>query len=209
MVGLIDCNSFYASCERVFRPDLRGKPIVVLSNNDGCIVAQSEEAKKMGIARGAPYHQNRAFLERQGAAVFSSNYALYQDISNRVMETVRRNVHAMEVYSIDEAFLFFSPRRISPEPGKALPPPEGGGGTVHGNPRLPWDREEQNPGQSGGAVQQAERRRFHPDRREGRGDPGPNGGFRGMGDRTAEGGFSYGKRYSDGPRSYPPGGLVD
>jgi DNA polymerase V len=107
VIGLIDCNSFYASCERIFRPDLKGRPIVVLSNNDGCIVAQSEEAKKMGIARGAPYHQNREFLREKGAAVFSSNYALYQDISNRVMDTVRRHVPAMEIYSIDEAFLFF------------------------------------------------------------------------------------------------------
>ncbi len=107
MVGLIDCNSFYASCERIFRPDLKGRPIVVLSNNDGCIVAQSGEAKKLGIARGAPYHQNRAFLEKLNTAVFSSNYALYQDISNRIMDTVRRQVPALEVYSIDEAFLFF------------------------------------------------------------------------------------------------------
>ncbi|MBN2625333.1 MAG: hypothetical protein JXA95_01605, partial [Spirochaetales bacterium] len=107
MIGLIDCNSFYASCERIFRPDLKGRPIVVLSNNDGCIVAQSEEAKRMGIARGAPYHQNREFLKEKRAAVFSSNYALYQDISNRVMDTVRRHVPAIEIYSIDEAFLFF------------------------------------------------------------------------------------------------------
>ncbi len=107
MIGLIDCNSFYASCERVFRPDLKGRPIVVLSNNDGCIVAQSAEAKRMGIARGAPYHQNREFLESVNAEVFSSNYALYQDISNRVMDIVRRHVPRLEIYSIDEAFLFF------------------------------------------------------------------------------------------------------
>ncbi|MDC7222035.1 MAG: Y-family DNA polymerase [Spirochaetales bacterium] len=107
MIALIDCNSFYASCERIFRPDLKGKPVVVLSNNDGCIVAQSQEAKKLGIARGAPFHQNRRALEEQGAIVFSSNYTLYQDISNRVMAIVKKHVPTLEVYSIDEAFLFF------------------------------------------------------------------------------------------------------
>jgi DNA polymerase V len=109
MIALIDCNSFYASCERIFRPDLKGRPIVVLSNNDGCIVAQSAEAKKMGIVRGAPFHQNRKSLEEQGVIIFSSNYTLYQDISNRVMDTIRRYVSSIEVYSIDEAFLFFDP----------------------------------------------------------------------------------------------------
>jgi DNA polymerase V len=109
VIGLIDCNSFYASCERVFRPDLKGKPIVVLSNNDGCIVAQSQEAKTMGIARGAPYHQNKAMLRERNVSVFSSNYALYQDISQRVMDRVNLQVPRMEVYSIDEAFMFFDP----------------------------------------------------------------------------------------------------
>lgn len=109
MVGLVDCNSFYASCERVFRPDLRETPIVVLSNNDGCIVAQSAEAKALGIARGAPYHQNKNLLREKGVAVFSSNYALYQDISQRVMEVVGRHVPSFEVYSIDEAFIFPDP----------------------------------------------------------------------------------------------------
>lgn len=76
-IALIDCNSFYCSCERVFRPDLNGKPIVVLSNNDGCIISRSEEAKKLNIAMGAPYFQVREQLSRQQVATFSSNYALY------------------------------------------------------------------------------------------------------------------------------------
>ena len=108
MVGLIDCNSFYASCERVFRPDLAGVPVAVLSNNDGCIVAMSSELKHLGVRRGAPYFQVRDQLASCGAAVFSSNYTLYQDLSNRVMEVIRSFGDPVEVYSIDEAFLFSS-----------------------------------------------------------------------------------------------------
>lgn len=103
-IALIDCNSFYASCERVFRPDLARTPIVVLSNNDGCVIARSAEAKKLGIKMGAPYFQIRRDLERWGVAVFSSNYALYGDISERVMAVIESLVPALEVYSIDEAF---------------------------------------------------------------------------------------------------------
>ena len=103
-IALIDCNSFYASCERVFRPDLARTPIVVLSNNDGCVIARSAEAKRLGIAMGAPYFQIRRDLERWGVAVFSSNYALYGDISERVMAVIESLVPALEVYSIDEAF---------------------------------------------------------------------------------------------------------
>lgn len=104
MIGLCDCNSFYASCERLFRPDLRGRAVVVLSNNDGCIVALSSEAKDLGIQRGAPLFQERERLESVGAAIFSSNYTLYQDLSDRVMDTLLTLVGNREVYSIDEAF---------------------------------------------------------------------------------------------------------
>ena len=104
VLALIDCNSFYASCERVFRPDLRRTPIVVLSNNDGCVIARSAEAKALGIKMGAPYFQIRRDLERWGVKVFSSNYALYGDMSERVMTVIERLVPAVEVYSIDEAF---------------------------------------------------------------------------------------------------------
>ncbi|WP_341303071.1 Y-family DNA polymerase [Pseudomonas sp. TMP25] len=103
VIALIDCNSFYASCERVFRPDLKRTPIVVLSNNDGCVVARSAEAKPH-IAMGAPYFQIKKDLERLGIAVFSSNYALYGDMSERVMSVIESLVPAVEVYSIDEAF---------------------------------------------------------------------------------------------------------
>ncbi len=106
MVGLIDCNSFYASCERLFRPDLDSVPIAVLSNNDGCLVAMSRELKQLGIKRGVPYFRVRNRLASVGTAVFSSNYTLYQDMSNRVMDVIRSFEDPVEVYSIDEAFLF-------------------------------------------------------------------------------------------------------
>lgn len=106
--ALVDCNSFYASCERLFRPDLKGRPIVVLSNNDGCIVALSKEAKRVGIQMGSPYHQIKDQLLLHNVEVFSSNYALYQNISNRVMMTLHGFTNFIEVYSIDEAFLDLS-----------------------------------------------------------------------------------------------------
>lgn len=105
MFGLIDCNSFYASCEQIFRPDLRGKPVVVLSNNDGCIVARSKEAKALGIPDLEPYFKLAPLLKKHGVHVFSSNYALYGDISARVVETIRQYACDIEVYSIDESFV--------------------------------------------------------------------------------------------------------
>ena len=104
MYGLCDCNNFFVSCERVFRPDLEGRPVVVLSNNDGCVVARSNEAKAIGIGMGQPYFQARGLLERHGGVVFSSNFTLYGDLSRRVMTTLRSQVEEIEVYSIDEAF---------------------------------------------------------------------------------------------------------
>ncbi|MBV4539916.1 Y-family DNA polymerase [Pseudomonas sp. RW4S2] len=101
--ALIDCNSFYASCERVFRPDLQRTPIVVLSNNDGCVVARSAEAKPL-VKMGQPYFQVKDLLRRHGVVAFSSNYALYGDMSQRVMTVIEGMVPALEVYSIDEAF---------------------------------------------------------------------------------------------------------
>ena len=101
--ALIDCNSFYASCERVFRPDLQRVPIVVLSNNDGCVIARSADAKPF-VKMGEPFHKIRGELERNGILAFSSNYALYGDISERVMTVIESLVPALEVYSIDEAF---------------------------------------------------------------------------------------------------------
>lgn len=102
--ALIDCNNFYASCERVFNPKLTHRPLVVLSNNDGCVIARSNEAKALGIPMGAPYHQNKQMMRRNGVAVFSSNYQLYGDMSHRVMASLRMMAPDMEVYSIDEAF---------------------------------------------------------------------------------------------------------
>ncbi|RKX84703.1 MAG: SOS mutagenesis and repair protein UmuC, partial [Spirochaetes bacterium] len=104
-VALLDCNSFYASCEKVFRPDLEGRPVVVLSNNDGCIVAMSREAKNLGIPRGIPLFKARSFIEKNNIEVFSSNYALYADLSRRVMDMISSRVPVIEVYSIDEAFM--------------------------------------------------------------------------------------------------------
>ncbi|WP_051261833.1 Y-family DNA polymerase [Desulfovibrio inopinatus] len=103
--ALVDCNNFYVSCERVFAPKLRGKPVVVLSNNDGCIVARSEEAKRLGIGMGQPAFQCKQLFSTHDVAVFSSNYALYGDMSARVMTTLGRFSPNVEVYSIDEAFL--------------------------------------------------------------------------------------------------------
>jgi DNA polymerase V len=111
--ALVDCNNFYASCERLFRPELRGRPIVVLSNNDGCIVARSNEAKALGIAMGAPYFQTRAVIDAHKVQVFSSNYALYGDLSSRIMAVLREIEPEVEVYSIDEAFV------VLPGRGKA------------------------------------------------------------------------------------------
>lgn len=105
LMALVDCDTFYASCERVARPDLAGKPIVVLSNNDGCIVSMSREARALGLPMGKPEFQVRQELVRHGVAVFSSNYALYGDLSHRVMLTLGSLVPEVEVYSIDEAFL--------------------------------------------------------------------------------------------------------
>ncbi len=108
MYALVDCNNFYASCERLFRPDLQGRPIVVLSNNDGCVVARSAEAKQLGIKMAVPLFQVQEQIDRENIAVFSSNYALYGDISARVMSVLEQQAPAIEVYSIDEAFLDLS-----------------------------------------------------------------------------------------------------
>ena len=103
--ALADANNFYVSCERVFQPALEGRPVVVLSNNDGCTIARSDEAKALGFAMGDPYHLNKEKLAAYGVAVFSSNYALYGDMSRRVMETLGAFTPEIELYSIDEAFL--------------------------------------------------------------------------------------------------------
>ena len=108
MIALADCNNFYASCERVFNPKLERKPVVVLSNNDGCIIARSNEAKKLGIWMGEPVFKIKNVIEKFNVNVFSTNFALYGDLSERVMNTFRTEVNKMEVYSIDEAFLDFS-----------------------------------------------------------------------------------------------------
>jgi DNA polymerase V len=105
MYGLVDCNSFFCSCEQVFRPDLREKPVVVLSNNDGCIVALTTEAKAVGLKRGMPIYQVQNIIEKYDVAVFSSNYTLYGDMSARVMSILAENVDDIDIYSIDEAFL--------------------------------------------------------------------------------------------------------
>lgn len=104
-VALVDCNNFYAACELLFRPDLRSRPLIVLSNNDGCVVARSPEAKALGIQMGTPAFQLRHQIEHHGIVVCSSNYALYADLSARVMQTLEAVAPAVDVYSIDEAFV--------------------------------------------------------------------------------------------------------
>lgn len=105
MYALVDCNNFYVSCERLFNPKLEGKPVIVLSNNDGCAVARSEEAKALGIEMATPAFMIKDLIEKNDVAVFSSNYTLYGDLSNRVMKTLETFVPRLELYSIDEAFL--------------------------------------------------------------------------------------------------------
>ena len=107
MFALIDCNNFYASCERVFQPHLNDKPVVILSNNDGCVIARSNEAKSIGIPMGAPAFKYKELFQKNRVQVFSSNFTLYGDISNRVMSIISRFVPDVEVYSIDEAFIKF------------------------------------------------------------------------------------------------------
>jgi len=107
-IALVDCNSFYVSCERLFNPKIRKKPVVVLSNNDGCIISRSNEAKALGIKMGEPYFKEKDIIVKNDVQVFSSNYSLYGDLSRRVMRTLKRFNCDMEVYSIDEAFLDLS-----------------------------------------------------------------------------------------------------
>ena len=107
-IGLVDCNSFYVSCERLFNPRIRKKPVVVLSNNDGCIISRSNEAKALGIKMGEPYFKAKDIIVKNKVEVFSSNYSLYGDLSRRVMRTLKRFNTEIEVYSIDEAFIDLS-----------------------------------------------------------------------------------------------------
>jgi DNA polymerase V len=115
MIAIVDCNSFYCSCERVFRPELAKQPVVVLSNNDGCIVSRSDEAKSLGVGMAVPYHENKDLIEKHNIAVFSSNYILYGDMSRRVMDTLRAlaGEDNVEVYSVDEAFVNL--KHVAPE----------------------------------------------------------------------------------------------
>lgn len=105
MYALVDCNNFFVSCERVFRPDLEGKPVIVMSGNDGCIIARSNEAKALGLKMGEPVFQVRDVIEREGVLCFSSNFSLYGDLSSRVMAILGRHTDLLQQYSIDEAFL--------------------------------------------------------------------------------------------------------
>ncbi len=112
MYALVDCNNFYASCERVFQPKFNGKPVAILSNNDGCVISRSNEAKAIGIKMGAPAFQIKDLIRAENVQIFSSNYALYGDLSNRVMGVLSQFTPNLEVYSIDEAFLNFDGMNI-------------------------------------------------------------------------------------------------
>lgn len=134
MFALVDVNSFYASCETIFRPDLQGRPVVVLSNNDGCIIARSAEAKRLGIKMGDPYFKCKDYFRQQGVICFSSNYELYADMSHRVMTTLEEMCPRVEIYSIDEAFCDLTGVRncrVLEEFGRELKD------TVYRNTRLP------------------------------------------------------------------------
>ena len=107
-VALIDCNSFYVSCERLFNPKIQNTPVVVLSNNDGCVISRSVEAKRIGIKMGEPYFKVKNLVKKNNVKIFSSNYALYGDLSRRVMKVLKGFSDKIEIYSIDEAFLDLS-----------------------------------------------------------------------------------------------------
>ncbi len=113
MIALVDCNNFFASCERLFRPDLKGVPVLVLSNNDGCVVARSNEVKELGIPMGVPYFQVKELVEKNGVQCFSSNFPLYSNMSQRVLGVLQRHAPQIEVYSIDEAFMELSKMPVS------------------------------------------------------------------------------------------------
>lgn len=113
MYALVDCNNFYASCERVFQPQYIGKPVAILSNNDGCVISRSNEAKDLGVPMGAPEFKIRELLKEKNIKVFSSNYPLYGDLSNRVMKILEGFTPNVEIYSIDEAFLNFDGMSVS------------------------------------------------------------------------------------------------
>ena len=113
-IAIVDCNNFYASCERVFNPALNNNPVIVLSNNDGCVIARSQEVKDLGIPMGIPVFKIKHLVEIHDIQIFSSNFALYGDISNRIMNIIRSGNSEMEVYSIDEAFVTINPRYTDP-----------------------------------------------------------------------------------------------
>ena len=108
MIALADCNNFYVSCERVFNPSLKNKPVVVLSNNDGCIISRSDEAKKIGIKMGEPVFKIKDLISKHDVQLFSTNFALYGDMSSRVMSLLSQFSPSIEIYSVDEAFIDFS-----------------------------------------------------------------------------------------------------
>ena len=140
-IGSVDANNFYVSCERAFDPMLLGRPVVVLSNNDGCIIARSEEAKAAGVGMGAPLFKTGRSVEEHGVAVYSSNYALYGDMSRRVMEALEEFTPEVEVYSIDEAFMRLEPAKA----GVVRPRGQGEGPQVDRHARLNRDRPDQDP----------------------------------------------------------------
>ena len=107
-IALIDCNSFYVSCERLFNPRINNKPVVVLSNNDGCVISRSTEAKRLGIKMGEPYFKVKELVKKNKVHIFSSNYALYADMSDRIMSILFKFSPSQEIYSIDECFLDFT-----------------------------------------------------------------------------------------------------
>ena len=115
MLALVDCNNFYASCERVFNPKIENLPVIVLSNNDGCVIARSNEAKLLGIKMGSPVFKIKKLIDENNVQVFSTNFSLYGDMSKRVMNILSSEVLKMEVYSIDEAFLDFLKTQVFKE----------------------------------------------------------------------------------------------
>ena len=168
MFALCDCNNFYASCERLFRPDLESRPVAVLSNNDGCVIARSAEVKALGVPMGAPYFKEEGRFRHFGVEVFSSNFPLYEDLSRRVSDALRSMAPDVEIYSIDEAFLASTPcRRASTPRDSAAASAEGP--PVDGDTRIDRPGSHQDASQGGQQDSQEgpSRRRLRHARRRG------------------------------------------
>ena len=211
--ALADANNFYVSCERVFRPALEGRPVVVLSNNDGCLIARSHEAKALGLAMGDPYHLHRETLTRHGVEVLSSNYALYGDMSRRVMDTLATFTPEIERLQHRRGVSEPGRSRVA-RPGRLCPRRAGDRAASYRHSGLHRHRPHQDPGESresSGQNRTRRRRRVRPDRQRHRSGPRRRAGGGGLGRRPTMGGMAgragdhHGARaQARRPQSHPP-----